>query len=56
MIPFTARNLHHIITLQRHVQNYFMRCLRAMHAFEIDPHDIKASDVPGSISKELTSF
>ena len=41
MILCTARNLHHIILLQRHVQNYFMRwLLRAMHAFETQIHMI----------------
>ena len=29
----------------RHVQNYFMH----LHTFEVDPHDMEASDVPGSM-------
>ena len=56
MIPCTARNLHHIIMLQRYVQT--ISCVAKINARfrDLDPHDIEASDVHGSISKELTSL
>ena len=55
MIPCSARNLHHIM-LQIHVKT--ISCVAESNArfSDLDPHDIEASDVPGSISKELRSL
>ena len=56
MISCMARNLHHIIMLQRHIQT--VSCVAKNNACfcGLDPHDIEASDVHGSISRELMSL